>query len=51
MVEIRMPSLGADMEAGTMVEWLVNEVIGSSGRHRRGRRAQKGAIEIKISNR
>src|SRR5689334_20783384 len=23
MVEFRMPSLGADMEAGTLVEWLV----------------------------
>jgi hypothetical protein len=23
MIEFRMPSLGADMEAGTLVEWLV----------------------------
>ena len=50
MAEFRMPSLGADMEAGTLVEWL-------SQAGRRGDSAatsiavvetQKGAIEIEI---
>ena len=47
MVEFRMPSLGADMEAGTLVEWLVKP-----GDHvTRGDiiavvETQKGAIEI-----
>ena len=47
MVEFRMPSLGADMEAGTLVEWLVEP-----GDHvKRGDivavvETQKGAIEI-----
>ena len=47
MVEFRMPSLGADMEAGTLVEWLVKpgDVV------KRGDivavvETQKGAIEI-----
>src|SRR6516164_2976659 len=49
MVEFRMPSLGADMEAGTLVEWLVKP-----GDHvKRGDivavvETQKGAIEIEI---
>jgi pyruvate/2-oxoglutarate dehydrogenase complex dihydrolipoamide acyltransferase (E2) component len=47
VVEFRMPSLGADMEAGTLVEWLVKP-----GDHvTRGDivavvETQKGAIEI-----
>ena len=47
MVEFRMPSLGADMDAGTLVEWLVKP-----GDHvKRGDivavvETQKGAIEI-----
>jgi len=47
VVEFRMPSLGADMEAGTLVEWLVKpgDVV------KRGQvvavvETQKGAIEI-----
>ena len=47
MVEFRMPSLGADMEAGTLVEWLVKpgDLV------KRGDivavvETQKGAIEI-----
>ena len=49
MVEFRMPSLGADMEAGTLVEWLVK----SGDRVKRGDvvavvETQKGAIEIEI---
>ena len=47
MVEFRMPSLGADMEAGTLVEWLVKpgdwvkrgDVVAVV-------ETQKGAIEI-----
>ncbi len=47
MVEFRMPSLGADMEAGTLVEWLVKpgdwvkhgDIIAVV-------ETQKGAIEI-----
>ena len=49
MVDFRMPSLGADMEAGTLVEWLVKpgDVV------KRGDvvavvETQKGAIEIEI---
>jgi pyruvate dehydrogenase E2 component (dihydrolipoamide acetyltransferase) len=47
MVEFRMPSLGADMEAGTLVEWLVKP----GDRVKRGDvvavvETQKGAIEI-----
>jgi pyruvate dehydrogenase E2 component (dihydrolipoamide acetyltransferase) len=49
MSVFRMPSLGADMEAGTLVEWLV----GPGARVRRGDivavvETQKGAIEIEI---
>lgn len=49
MVEFRMPSLGSDMEAGTLVEWLVKP--GDSVKH--GDiiavvETQKGAIEIEI---
>jgi len=47
VVEFRMPSLGADMEAGTLVEWLIKpgDVV------KRGQvvavvETQKGAIEI-----
>ena len=51
MSEFRMPSLGADMEAGTLVEWLKRP-----GEHvTRGDiiavvETQKGAIEIEIFN-
>ena len=49
MAEFRMPSLGSDMEAGTLVEWLVKP--GDSVKH--GDiiavvETQKGAIEIEI---
>jgi pyruvate dehydrogenase E2 component (dihydrolipoamide acetyltransferase) len=49
MGELRMPSLGADMEAGTLVEWLK----GPGDRVKRGDvvavvETQKGAIEIDI---
>jgi len=49
MSEFRMPSLGADMEAGTLVEWLVKP----GDRVKRGDivavvETQKGAIEIEI---
>ena len=49
MAEFRMPSLGADMEAGTLVEWLKRP----GDRVRRGDivavvETQKGAIEIDI---
>ncbi|WP_332837657.1 biotin/lipoyl-containing protein, partial [Neoroseomonas rubea] len=49
MSEFRMPSLGADMEAGTLVEWKV----GPGDRVRQGDivavvETQKGAIEIEI---
>jgi pyruvate dehydrogenase E2 component (dihydrolipoamide acetyltransferase) len=49
VIAFRMPSLGADMEAGTLVEWLVRpgEAV------KRGDivavvETQKGAIEIEI---
>lgn len=47
MIEFRMPSLGADMEAGTLVEWLVKP----GDQVKRGDivavvETQKGAIEI-----
>lgn len=47
MVEFRMPSLGADMEAGTLIEWLVKP----GDKVKRGDvvaivETQKGAIEI-----
>jgi pyruvate dehydrogenase E2 component (dihydrolipoamide acetyltransferase) len=49
VVEFRMPSLGADMEAGTLVEWLVKP----GDRVKRGDivavvETQKGAIEIEV---
>jgi pyruvate dehydrogenase E2 component (dihydrolipoamide acetyltransferase) len=49
MAEFRMPSLGADMEAGTLVEWLVKP--GDKVKH--GDiiavvETQKGAIEIEV---
>ncbi|WP_205470539.1 biotin/lipoyl-containing protein [Breoghania sp. L-A4] len=49
MGEFRMPSLGADMEAGTLVEWLVKP--GDTVKH--GDiiavvETQKGAIEIEV---
>ena len=41
--EFRMPSLGADMEAGTIVEWLVQRRRRRAPRrHRRGRRHRQG---------
>ena len=47
--EFRMPSLGADMEAGTLVEWMIKP----GDRVKRGDivavvETQKGAIEIEI---
>jgi pyruvate dehydrogenase E2 component (dihydrolipoamide acetyltransferase) len=49
VIEFRMPSLGADMEAGTLVEWLVKP----GDPIKRGDivavvETQKGAIEIEI---
>ena len=49
MAEFRMPSLGADMEAGTLVEWLVKP----GDQVKRGNvvavvETQKGAIEVEI---
>lgn len=49
MVDFRMPSLGADMEAGTLVQWLVKP----GDRVKRGDvvavvETQKGAIEVEI---
>ena len=49
VAEFRMPSLGADMEAGTLVEWLVKP----GDQVKRGDivavvETQKGAIEIEI---
>jgi pyruvate dehydrogenase E2 component (dihydrolipoamide acetyltransferase) len=49
MIEFRMPSLGADMEAGTLVEWLKKP----GDELRRGDiiavvETQKGAIEIEV---
>jgi len=49
MAEFRMPSLGADMETGTLVEWMVKP----GDRVKRGDvvavvETQKGAIEIEI---
>ncbi len=51
MIDFRMPSLGADMEAGTLVEWLVKP----GDKVKRGDvvavvETQKGAIEIEIFN-
>jgi len=47
--EFRMPSLGADMESGTLVEWLVEP----GQRVKRGQvvavvETQKGAVEVEI---
>src|SRR6185436_19525424 len=49
VVEFRMPALGADMEAGTLVEWLVKP----GDRVKKGDvvavvETQKGAIEVEI---
>ncbi len=49
LVDYRMPSLGADMEAGALVEWLVKP----ADRVKRGDivavvETQKGAIEIEV---
>jgi pyruvate dehydrogenase E2 component (dihydrolipoamide acetyltransferase) len=49
VVEFRMPSLGADMEAGTLVEWLVKP----GDQVKRGDivavvETQKGAIEVEV---
>jgi pyruvate dehydrogenase E2 component (dihydrolipoamide acetyltransferase) len=49
VVDFRMPSLGADMEAGTLVEWLVKP----GAKVKRGDiiavvETQKGAIEIEV---
>ncbi|HYM02396.1 MAG TPA: biotin/lipoyl-containing protein, partial [Stellaceae bacterium] len=49
MSEFRMPALGADMEAGTLVEWLVragDQV--KSGEVIAVVETQKGAIEVEI---
>ena len=51
MIDFRMPSLGADMEAGTLVEWFVKR----GDRVKRGDvvavvETQKGAIDIEIFN-
>ncbi|MCX7631423.1 MAG: 2-oxo acid dehydrogenase subunit E2, partial [Geminicoccaceae bacterium] len=47
MALFRMPSLGADMEAGTLVEWLVEpgDVV-ERGRVVAVVETQKGAIEV-----
>ena len=49
LVDFRMPSLGADMEAGTLIEWLVQP----ADKVKRGDivavvETQKGAIEIEV---
>ncbi len=49
MTDFRMPSLGADMEAGTLVQWLVKP----GDRVKRGDviavvETQKGAIEVEV---
>lgn len=49
MAEFRMPALGADMESGTLVEWLVSP----GQRVKRGEvvavvETQKGAVEVEI---
>lgn len=49
MSEFRMPALGADMESGTLAEWLVKP----GDRVKRGDvvavvETQKGAIEVEI---
>lgn len=51
MIEFRMPSLGADMEAGTLVEWLKKpgDVL-NRGDIIAVVETQKGAIEIEVFN-
>lgn len=49
VIDFRMPSLGADMEAGTLVEWLVKP----ADKVKRGDiiavvETQKGAIEVEV---
>jgi len=49
MYEFRMPSLGADMEAGTLVEWLIKP----GDEVQRGQvvavvETQKGAVDVEI---
>ena len=49
MIEFKMPSLGADMEAGTLVEWLVKPGVNV----KRGDiiavvDTQKGLIDIEV---
>ena len=49
MIEFKMPSLGADMEAGTLVEWLIKP----GDKVRRGDivavvDTQKGLIDIEV---
>ncbi len=49
MYEFRMPSLGADMEAGTLVEWLIK----AGDKVNRGQvvavvETQKGAVDVEI---
>ena len=49
MTEFRMPSLGADMEAGTLTEWLIKPGdAGSRGDIIAVVETQKGAIEIEV---
>lgn len=51
MIEFRMPSLGADMEAGTLVEWLKKPGdLLSRGDVIAVVETQKGAIEIEVFN-
>ena len=49
MIDYRMPALGADMEAGTLVEWLVKpgDKV-KSGSIIAVVETQKGAIEIEV---
>ncbi len=49
MIDYRMPALGADMEAGTLVEWLVQpgDKV-KSGSIIAVVETQKGAIEIEV---
>jgi pyruvate dehydrogenase E2 component (dihydrolipoamide acetyltransferase) len=52
MIEFKMPALGADMESGTLVEWLVkpgDEVV--SGSIIAVVETQKGAIEVETFTR
>ena len=47
MIEFRLPSLGADMDEGTLLEWRVAPGRPrEEGRHRRGRRHTKAAIDV-----